>query len=486
VQPAKKPDLTSFDNWSETLLDAAPETKLNSPPSPVPFAVPFAALPAISPLAPISFEVVPPQTTLGEPRLEVVHAPVFEPVQSRTRFVLTLTVLSLLVCLALGGTLWYLGQFSGKTGDLSQGTKEAAALLVSPSGQYATIGAALRHAEPGALIRVAPGVYEESLVLNKQVEIIGDGSPGQVVLQNKNSECLIMLGDSARISKLTIRGQAGQQNKLYHAVSISRGKLILEDCDISSDSLACIAIYGAAADPIIRRCRIHGGKKNGVLVESNGRGLLEDCDIFGNAEVNVKIQEGAQPTLRNCKVHDSKQAGILLMNLCKATLENCTVFDNDWSGIIVQDESEGAIRGCKIQGGKQAGIFFVRSSRGTVENCDISGTIRAGILCQESSSPIIRKCRLHDGKDTGIFFLKNGRGTVTDCDIVDNAFSGITVADGGIPEIQECRIQRNKSYGVYLYTRGSATVRNCDLIGNVRGAFYVPFGCFANRFNNKE
>lgn len=58
-----------------------------------------------------------------------------------------------------------------------------------------------------------------------------------------------------RIANMTLR-QLGQG---FFTVSISRGRLDLEDCDISSQGLTCVAIHGSA-DPRLRRNRIHDSK----------------------------------------------------------------------------------------------------------------------------------------------------------------------------------------------------------------------------------
>ena len=58
-------------------------------------------------------------------------------------------------------------------------------VIVSPvpgRGQYTTISEALRHAAPGAQIQVQPGVYREGLVLDKPVEIAGNGPREHIVL----------------------------------------------------------------------------------------------------------------------------------------------------------------------------------------------------------------------------------------------------------------------------------------------------------------
>jgi F-box protein 11 len=60
------------------------------------------------------------------------------------------------------------------------------------------------------------------------------------------------------------------------------------------------------ANPTIRHCKIHDGKRNGVLVCQKGQGIVEDCDIFANTFAGVEIREEANPTIRRCKIHDNK------------------------------------------------------------------------------------------------------------------------------------------------------------------------------------
>ena len=48
------------------------------------------------------------------------------------------------------------------------------------------------------------------------------------------------------------------------AVEVTRGRLLLEDCDISSRTLSCVAAHGDATEPLIRRCRVHDGADSGL------------------------------------------------------------------------------------------------------------------------------------------------------------------------------------------------------------------------------
>src|ERR1700678_3634378 len=73
-------------------------------------------------------------------------------------------------------------------------------------GAHRTIGAAIRAAADGAVVRVVPGEYRESLVLEKPVTIIAEGGRGTVSLLAPVGPPLTVRGVKATLKGLTIRG----------------------------------------------------------------------------------------------------------------------------------------------------------------------------------------------------------------------------------------------------------------------------------------
>ncbi|MER3492644.1 MAG: protein kinase [Mastigocladus sp. ERB_26_2] len=308
-------------------------------------------------------------------------------------------------------------------------------------GDYQTISEAIKNAYPGTRILVRPGLYQEGLIIDKPLEIIGEeGQKANIIIESTGSDCILMQTDRAVVSGLTLRGQAGQNKKEYFAVDIPQGQLLLVDCDITSDSLSCVAIHGSTANPVIRQCKIHDGKQGGVVVWKNAQGTVEDCDIYDNALAGVNIKEGGNPVIRQCKIHNSKQGGVLVYN----------------------------------------------NGQGTVEDCDIYGNALAGIEIRQGGNPAIRQCKIHDGKQNGVFVYNNAQGTVEDCDIFANAYSGVEIKDGGNPLIRQCRINQNKYNAVYVHDKGAGTVENCDLTGNGSSAFDIDSTSQVQRSGNKE
>jgi parallel beta-helix repeat protein len=165
-------------------------------------------------------------------------------------------------------------------------------------GDYASLNEAIEVATPGTRILVRPGLYKEGIVIDKPIELVGDGELGDVVIEASGQDVVIFRANMGRIANLMLR-QAGAGN--WYCVDIALGRLYLEGCDLTSQSLACVAIH-AGADPRVRRNRIHNGEASGVFVYENGQGTLEDNDIFANAKAGVLIRTGGNPTLRRNRI----------------------------------------------------------------------------------------------------------------------------------------------------------------------------------------
>src|SRR5262249_22625736 len=153
-------------------------------------------------------------------------------------------------------------------------------------GDFATLGAAIKAARAGDRILVRPGMYGEGLVVDKPLEILGDGPVSDIEIRARDTSALVFRASIGRVANLTLRQVGGEGH--WYGVDITKGRLDLEGCDISSQSLSCVAIRDGA-DPRLRRNKIHDGQQNGVYVHNSGRGTLEDNDITSNGLSGVAI-----------------------------------------------------------------------------------------------------------------------------------------------------------------------------------------------------
>ncbi len=284
-------------------------------------------------------------------------------------------------------------------------------------GNHTTVSEALKAAKPGDRILVRPGLYRESVLIAKPVEIIGDGERSDIVIESQNGAPILFQSTMGRVANLTLR--LGSGGPTDYCVDISQGRLDLEDCDISSQSLACVGIH-AGADPRLRRNLMHEGSASGVFIYENGHGTLEDNDIFANALSGVEIKEGADTILRRNRIHSNKQCGILIHMNARGTIEDNDIFENAFAALEIKDNSNPVITRNKIHDGKGSGVYVHTGGAGALEGNEIIGNDRAGILVESGGNPTVRGNRISGNGFQAVWIQKGGTGTFEENDLRDN------------------------------------------------------------------
>ena len=269
-------------------------------------------------------------------------------------------------------------------------------LVRRPAGpHFATIGEAIRASEPGARIVVAAGHYAEALILDRPVEVIAAGTatpfprawppvgrvptagaaatPGVSSSRRPGRSCIRMETGYAVVRGLFLRGRTGLDDRTRFAVDVPQGQLILEDCDITSDALACVAIHGSERRPVLRRCQIHDGKGSGVFVHHGGAGTLEDCAIVNNALAGVEIGKDGNPTVRRCTVMDGRGPGVYVSLGGCGTFEACVVSGNGGAGIEIGWLGSPVLRRCRVTRNRHSAVRLYAGGGCTFEACDFSG-----------------------------------------------------------------------------------------------------------------
>jgi parallel beta-helix repeat protein len=237
-------------------------------------------------------------------------------------------------------------------------------------GDHTTISAAIMAAQPGDRILVRPGLYQEGLVVDKPLEILGDGPVADIEVQARGADALWFKANIGRVANLTLR-QAGGEGEWF-GVDIAQGRLELEGCDISSQSLANVAIRNGA-DPRLRRNKIHGGEgEGGVYIYNNGLGTLEDNDITGSRTSGVEIRSGGNPTLRRNQIHDNMEDGVYVYHNGLGTLEDNDITGNGYHGLEITTGGNPTLRGNRINRNNSYAIKVHQGGRGVIEDNDLT------------------------------------------------------------------------------------------------------------------
>ena len=266
-------------------------------------------------------------------------------------------------------------------------------LIVSKQtpGDYTTINAALITANFGDKIIIKPGIYKESIKITKKISLLGDGNRDDIVIESINSDCITMETSQADISNLTIRSSTEGNLNFFAGINISRGKIGIENCDISSNSQACIKVSGFG-DPTIRNCKIHDSKESGIFFSEHGSGTLDNCDIFNNSGTGITVYNWTAPyaaalLLKECKIYKNKKYGMYFNNTHDGAIINfCNIFNNSCIGIEISDSSFPEITNCKIYRNGKDGLFIYKNSKGNMRSCDIFNNSCTGVTVSKNSS----------------------------------------------------------------------------------------------------
>jgi F-box protein 11 len=293
-------------------------------------------------------------------------------------------------------------------------------------GPYRSLAAAMSAANAGDRILVRAGTYEEGVVMDKPLEIVGQGKPEEIVVQAVGTNALAFRTTLGRVTNITLRQVGGGD---YFAVDISQGRLTVENCRVESDSLAGIAIHGGGTDPIIRNNVIHRCRQSGVVVFDSARGTLDENDISDNDVCGVVIRDGANPVLRGNQIRDNKQGGVQIEHGGLGRIEVNSVFSNRREGIVIKDQANPTVRLNTIYKNVKAGIYVYDHGQGALENNEIYDNQNSGIAIRTEGNPIIQQNRITRNNGKGVWCKDRAMGTVEDNDLRGNNFGAFWKSD---------------------------------------------------------
>jgi parallel beta-helix repeat protein len=354
-------------------------------------------------------------------------------------------------------------------------------------GNFTSINEALRNAAPNSRLLIREGLYEESVVLDKNVEIEGDGAIENIVVRSRSQSCVSMRTERAAVRGLTLEGRGKAGGRAFFAVDVPFGALVLENCRISSDTLSCVAIHGANANPFLKNCSVHDGADSGIYIFDNARASIQDCDVYRSANVNLAITQGANPTVKNCRIFEGENGGVVVWgNGAAGVIEDCEIFRHRLANVGVSQSANPTFRRCKIFGGGDSGVFVHQKGYGAFEECDVYGNRKAEIAVTDGSYTALRRCSVHDGQESGIYIGNSARALVENCSIYDNRDAGVSVYGESAVAVRRCNVRRNGKVAVRVKGASRASVEDSDLRGNGLATWETEYGVIVERKNNRE
>lgn len=313
----------------------------------------------------------------------------------------------------------------------------------------------IKAAPDGATLFIPDGVYEETIILKKRINLISNGKAELKNPNGKNLSTIIIKSPNVSITGFAI------SNTESNAVFVEYGSVLIENCKLISNSSPAVSI-NPEMFAIITNCDITS-KSNGIFCNN---GIIES---------------------QNTAIHDTADDAILLSGSSVAKFTNCQIFNGGKNGFASKDTSRFILDACKIQSCAKNGIDISAA-------CLCSIIIQSSITeCGEScitasnlSTPKIIGCNLSDSYGPTVI-LSDGVGctmrhnTIERCKgassilVQSNAslFSSgdkfshagtiaVILCENVIGEFNRCSFSQIKGTGISISNAAKCEINDCS------------------------
>ncbi|MCL1907946.1 MAG: protein kinase [Holophagaceae bacterium] len=389
-------------------------------------------------------------------------------------------------------------------------------VVVGRGGQATCLSlrVALRQAASGAQIRVQPGIYKESIVLDKDVTIIGDGDPSKVVIESNGPPAVRVQSGHPILKDLTLKATEEQIDSLVDAVD---GQITLKSCLLVTLGNCAVNVeYGAEITmhdcvitghgrelmSVLGKALLHGGHFSGatkaaISIQKNGEGILQYVQMGPGDGVGILLDDQAKATLENVVIREfddggvelnassvlnakdsqflsSKFAGLIQKDGSKSKMENCQFNEHEAAGLHVAKGAEAVLKECRFEENMGHGISAIDEGRISLDTCEILGSQQTGAVVHQRGKLQLNQCRIIDGQAGGLHCFATAEANLEACEIKDNAKQGVQVDSDGYVAMKHCVVHNNRGEGMVMGENTDVFLESCVIQKNAMGSISLP------------
>jgi parallel beta-helix repeat protein len=352
----------------------------------------------------------------------------------------------------------------------------------SGPGNYTTIQEAADAADNGDTVFVYEKVYYENVVVNKEINLIGERREATIIDgSHASTHALVIEADEMTLQGFTIRNNGGYNGEVALYVSCNMSSILnctvqttdndaIRVQDASNNTFSNCSIQGShtwgsgdaiktwyAFDNSFHHCEITNAYRYGILLYGTGN-TFDECNFTDNGEAGIRM-EGDNHVFSDCLFHDNG-IGIEIDASRNHLITNCRFYHNN-IGIRLW----------------QYYPFNV-----TIQDCDVYDNPSTGIeIIEETEQTTIQRCRIFDN-GYGIAIGDRCINTsILDCSIYNNSY-GVSIRDYcNYNTLLNCTVYNNEVYGLLFDVSSFNTIDHCLVANNGNGTYFGTY-CSNNTF----
>ena len=307
-------------------------------------------------------------------------------------------------------------------------------------GSMASLQAAVRRASGnGTVVRVPPGTYRGTLILEGAVTVAGT-APGTVLLVGESAPAVIV-----RLPP----GLTTRAPEVRALTPCLHGMVLSVDGPMPRAGRAATraVIAVEAGSPTIQSCTIDASGVDGVaVIGASSAATISGTTVQRAGGYGINIERRASVSIDGVEVSDAQVAGVRVVG-----------------GVI---EAERLV----VRGGPMVGMVLSDGATGTLSHCEIVGAGRVGIaIAGAGTAPEFREATVRDGTGTGILVSEDATPTLGRCTVSGHGGTGIEVCTGANPTVRECTVRDGQARGIWTRSGGRGVIDRCTVTGHGSG-----------------
>ncbi|MFZ5951190.1 MAG: right-handed parallel beta-helix repeat-containing protein, partial [Candidatus Rifleibacteriota bacterium] len=251
--------------------------------------------------------------------------------------------------------------------------------IVGPTGTHRTINEAISAAPEGMKILIQPGTYNEKVVLNKNISLVGE-SASRCSITFANQPTIIIDGNAV-ISNLTLTNTSSSPQPTIH---ILKGNPEVSGCIISNSSpakppdyLGSILISGG--NPKISKNQLISSKAMGMTI-SGGNPVVSANSITGCSLYGIWINGSGNAKISGNTINNNGKSGVGIKNSANPDFTGNTIEGNGENGLLIYGDAKGRYESNQLNGNTLSGIEIWDAQPQSIKNNNFSGNRRDGIF----------------------------------------------------------------------------------------------------------
>ena len=240
-------------------------------------------------------------------------------------------------------------------------------LVVGKDTEMENISDAIKIAPAGAEILVHPGIYRESLYIDKPItlrcisvadydairsledsdgynwaEIRAVGGHAIVFHSKTNTH----LEKASHIVGFKISCDAPPDCS-FHTANVLSGNVVFRNCNMTSSSGPVVCAQYSTSNIIMQGCAVHSGPQGGILAAAGAGLSLHQTHCCHNAATGLELRAGAFASLEGCHFYNNGRQGIMSWKSAgELTAKNCEIHSHPYESGVLVSEAEATFDGC--------------------------------------------------------------------------------------------------------------------------------------------